>query len=85
MTRVAHGSGQRAWVEAVGAPGWCRPCPGISLHERRIRRLARGLRRILDEPTASQEPLPALPRWNGGDARVDVADRDALYALLDRD
>jgi hypothetical protein len=44
-----------------------------------------GLRRVLDEPRASQEPLPALPRWNGGGARVDIADRDALYALLDRD
>jgi hypothetical protein len=43
-----------------------------------------GLRRVLDEPTASREPLPALPRWNGGGARVDIADRDALYALLNR-
>ncbi|MBW6456588.1 MAG: hypothetical protein K0A98_11960 [Trueperaceae bacterium] len=44
-----------------------------------------GLRRVLDEPTAAQEPLPPLPRWDGGGARVDVADRDALLALLDRD
>ena len=44
-----------------------------------------GLRRILDEPAASLGPLPALPRWNGGGARIDVADRDALMALLDRD
>jgi hypothetical protein len=44
-----------------------------------------GLRRVLDEPTAAQEPLPALPCWDGGGARVDVADRDALLALLDRD
>jgi hypothetical protein len=44
-----------------------------------------GLRRILDEPLASQEPPPPLPRWNGGGARVDVADRDALMVLLDRD
>jgi len=44
-----------------------------------------GLRRVLDEPTAPREPLPALPRWNGGGARVDIADRDALHSLLDRD
>jgi len=44
-----------------------------------------GLRRVLDEPAVSQEPLPALPRGDGGGARVDVADRDTLYALLDRD
>ena len=44
-----------------------------------------GLRRVLDESTAPQEPLPALPRWNGGGAGVDIADRDALYTLLDRD
>ena len=44
-----------------------------------------GLRRVLDEPAAPQEPLPALPRWYGGGARVDVADREALYTVLDRD
>ena len=44
-----------------------------------------GLRRVLAEPMAAQEPLPALPRWDGGGVRVDVADRDALLALLDRD
>lgn len=43
-----------------------------------------GLRRVLDEPDASIEPVPTLPRWNGGGARVDVADRDALHSLLDR-
>jgi len=43
-----------------------------------------GLRRILDEPAAPREPLPALPRWNAGGSRVDVADRDALHELLDR-
>jgi len=68
-----------------GTPGCCRLRPGISLHERRVRHPARGLCRILDEPLASQEPLPALPRWNGAGARTDVADRDALMALLDRD
>jgi len=44
-----------------------------------------GLRRVLDEPSSSKEPLAALPSWNGGGASVDVADRDVLYALLDRD
>jgi hypothetical protein len=44
-----------------------------------------GLRRILDEPTPPQEPLPTLPSWNGGGARIDVADRDALHTLLDGD
>ena len=44
-----------------------------------------GLRRILDEPAPAPAALPPLPHWDSGDARVDVADRDALYALLDRD
>jgi plasmid stability protein len=45
-----------------------------------------GLRRILqDESTpASTRRAPAsLPRWRSGGARVDVANRDALYALMD--
>ena len=44
-----------------------------------------GLRRILDEPDPTPTDVPPLPRWDSGGARVDVADRDALYALLDRD
>lgn len=44
-----------------------------------------GLRRLLDEPAAPTAAVPPLPSWDGGGARVDVADRDALYALLDRD
>lgn len=44
-----------------------------------------GLRRILDDPGPASADLPPLPRWDSGGARVDVADRDALYALLDRD
>jgi len=43
-----------------------------------------GLRRILDEPVAPHD-VPPLPDWDSGGARVDVADRDALYAILDRD
>jgi len=38
----------------------------------------------MDEPTASHEPLPALPCWTGGGASVDIADRDALYTRVDR-
>ena len=44
-----------------------------------------GLRRILsDEPEPASLPdrLPPLPTWNGGEARVDVADREALVAVL---
>lgn len=45
-----------------------------------------GLRRFLDEPAEpTPADLPPLPRWDSGGARVDIADRDALYALLDRD
>lgn len=44
-----------------------------------------GLRLVLDEPATHPEVPPPLPRWHSGGARVDVADRDALYALLDRD
>ena len=44
-----------------------------------------GLRRVLDEPGPQPGAPPPLPRWDGGGARIDVADRDALYALLDRD
>lgn len=44
-----------------------------------------GLRRLLDEPAPPPAAVPPLPSWDGGGARVDVADRDALYALLDRD
>lgn len=44
-----------------------------------------GLRRLLDEPPPPPAAVPPLPSWDGGGVRVDVADRDALYALLDRD
>jgi len=37
-----------------------------------------GLRRILEEPGPERTPPPALPIWDSGGARVDVADRDAL-------
>ncbi len=44
-----------------------------------------GLRRILsDDPAPASLPddLPPLPTWNGGEARVDVADREALEAAM---
>ena len=44
-----------------------------------------GLRRILsDDPASASLPdrLPPLPTWNGGAARVDVADREALAAAM---
>ena len=44
-----------------------------------------GLRRVLDEPGPPPGARPPLPQWDSGGARIDVADRDALYALLDRD
>lgn len=44
-----------------------------------------GLRRVLDEPAPRPEAPPPLPLWDSGGARVDVADRDALYELLERD
>lgn len=43
-----------------------------------------GLRRILSEPgPGAEEPLPELPRWKSGGARVDVADREALYETME--
>ncbi len=44
-----------------------------------------GLRRILDDAPSPATPpgdLPPLPTWNGGKPRVDVADREALEALM---
>lgn len=45
-----------------------------------------GLRRVLEEPT-EEKPTSSesLPRWQSGGARVDIADREALHDLLDRD
>lgn len=42
-----------------------------------------GLRRVLASTEREREALPPLPCWDSGGARVDVADRDALYALMD--
>ena len=44
-----------------------------------------GLRRVLAEPAEVSSPgtLPPLPTWKSGGARVDVANRDALYDVMD--
>jgi plasmid stability protein len=39
------------------------------------------LRTLLDTKD-SPEALPALPSFSGGQARVDVADREALYRVM---
>jgi plasmid stability protein len=44
-----------------------------------------GLRRVLSEPDPKTQRLPRLPRWRSGGARVDVADREALYKAMDDD
>jgi plasmid stability protein len=43
-----------------------------------------GLRLILAGAEKAPRPRPRdLPAWSSGGARVDIADRDALYSLLD--
>lgn len=42
-----------------------------------------GLRRVLADAPRSTSPLPELPRWRSGGARVDVADRDALLEVME--
>ena len=45
-----------------------------------------GLRRVLDESKQTGGEgagLPELPSWSGGAARVDVANRDALFAAME--
>jgi len=45
-----------------------------------------GLRRVLEPDfTATANPLPELPRWRGGEARVDIANRAELAAVLDEE
>lgn len=41
------------------------------------------LRRMLETPKATDRELPPLPTFDGGRPRVDVADRDALYDLME--
>lgn len=45
-----------------------------------------GLRRVLDEPQADgrrPRKLPKLPAWSSGGARVDLSNRDELYAAME--
>ncbi len=42
----------------------------------------RALRALLQSPPATQK-LPPLPEFDMGQARVDVADRDALYEVME--
>ena len=45
-----------------------------------------GLRHVLPAPDSgdgSAKDLPPLPTWRSGGARVDIANRDELYRLLD--
>jgi plasmid stability protein len=42
-----------------------------------------GLRRVLADAPRATSPLPELPRWRSGGARVDVADRDALLEIME--
>lgn len=45
-----------------------------------------GMRRVLEPDVATTvDPLPKLPRWRGGEARVDVANRAELAAVLDEE
>ena len=46
-----------------------------------------GLRRVLAPAVAGKQPgtLPPMPTWNSGGFRVDIADRDALYRVLEED
>ena len=41
------------------------------------------LRRMLDSPGAQAQGLPTLPAFHGGRLLVDIADRDALYRVLE--
>ena len=45
-----------------------------------------GLRRVLAEPEPPglrKTTLPRLPTWNSGGYRVDIANRDELYRVMD--
>ena len=47
-----------------------------------------GLRHVLAEPAQFDSPadsLPPLPTWRSGGFLVDVADRDALYRVMEEE
>ena len=41
------------------------------------------LRELLDRPPVNPDDVPTLPRFDLGQARVDVADREALYQAME--
>ena len=41
------------------------------------------LRSMLDSSSSAPRPLPPLPVYDLGGANVDLADRDALYRLME--
>ncbi len=45
----------------------------------------RALRLLLEGEEAPAGSLAPLPRFHGGRARVDVANREALYEVMERD
>ncbi len=50
--------------------------------------LEAGLRRVLAEPStvdADPDALKPLPTWRGGEPLVDIADRDALYRVMEEE
>ncbi len=50
--------------------------------------LEAGLRRVLAEPStvdADLDALKPLPTWRGGEPLVDIADRDALYGVMEEE
>ena len=44
-----------------------------------------GIRQVLAEPAAAdgQGGLPPLPKWQSGGFQVDIANREALYRVLE--
>ena len=47
-----------------------------------------GLRRILARPTRSHaqpDTLPPLPTWRSGGLRVDIANREELYRVMEEE
>jgi len=42
------------------------------------------LRTLLEKPEEDAHDLPPLPTFRSGGARVDVANRDALYDVMER-
>ena len=47
-----------------------------------------GLRRVLAAPEVGDEQrkaLPPLPTWRSGGFRVDIANRDALYRMMEEE